>query len=536
MRRFFYAFVAALSFQSAATAQTPFTQGNLVITRVGDGLVTLSSKAAPIALLELTPTGTIVQTVELPFKDEQLTGSNKKITVQGSSSNDGNITISADGRFFIVTGYSCDTTVISPASTSGIHRVVGRISNDGTINTSTLLDIPNSVGNVRAATSNDGSSFWVIGSALGVRYVPLGNTGINNQNATLVSNTVTNLRTIQTFGGNLIIGTASGQVVRAGFLTGFPTTTGNAMQSLPGMPVDITVNSIYMTSLPGGPSGINTMYLADDGTAPTGIKKYSLGTNGQWVANGVIDVGGAYRGLTGTTNGSTVTLYAVKASTPLLRFTDISGYNTTVTTQTAPYDTIYKAPTNFGIRGVQVVVAGATLPIRLLSFNAARNEANQVNVWWNVSGDNDIKNYIVQRSTDNKKFEPIATVAAAGKSTYDFLDTKPLSQTTYYRVQFVANDGKLTYTNVVVVTPRKSVKFEVLPNPTQGVVVVSFPAVTTLGNLAVSNAEGKFLMNLTVKSGTTQTNVDLSAYPTGQYFITYTDDEGNKAVKTILKK
>ncbi|HAI84148.1 MAG TPA: hypothetical protein DCL43_10790, partial [Chitinophagaceae bacterium] len=96
-----------------------------------------------------------------------------------------------------------------------------------------------------------------------VRYVPLGNTGINNQNATLVSNTVTNLRTIQTFGGNLIIGTASGQVVRAGFLTGFPTTTGNAMQSLPGMPVDITVNSIYMTSLPGGPSGINTMYLAD---------------------------------------------------------------------------------------------------------------------------------------------------------------------------------------------------------------------------------------------------------------------------------
>ncbi|HAI82953.1 MAG TPA: hypothetical protein DCL43_04735 [Chitinophagaceae bacterium] len=130
----------------------------------------------------------------------------------------------------------------------------------------------------------------------------------------------------------------------------------------------------------------------------------------------------------------------------------------------------------------------------------------------------------------------MATVAAAGKSTYDFLDTKPLSQTTYYRVQFVANDGKLTYTNVVVVTPRKSVKFEVLPNPTQGVVVVSFPAVTTLGNLAVSNAEGKFLMNLTVKSGTTQTNVDLSAYPTGQYFITYTDDEGNKAVKTILKK
>ncbi|MFN4008221.1 MAG: hypothetical protein ACK4HE_11990 [Chitinophagaceae bacterium] len=56
-----------------AKAQTPFTQGNLVITRVGDGIVSLSSKAAPIALVELTPTGTIVQTVELPFKDEELT-------------------------------------------------------------------------------------------------------------------------------------------------------------------------------------------------------------------------------------------------------------------------------------------------------------------------------------------------------------------------------------------------------------------------------------------------------------------------------
>jgi len=520
----------------ALQAQTAFTPGNIVITRIGDGTSVLSSKANIATIIELTPTGSIVQSFSLPFRDDLLTGNNKKFTVQGSSSNDGNISVSADGRYFVIAGYASDTSIISPSTLANVHRVIARIAMDGTYNTGTLIDIPRSVGNARSATSNDGTGFWLVGSSGGVRYVPFGNSGLNNDTATTVSTTINNLRTVQTFGGNLVFGSGSGTVARVGFLPGFPTTYGNAIQNHPGMPVTITANSIYMTSLPGGPSGINTMYVADDASGTLGVKKYSLGNDGQWVASGTIDAGGAYRGLSGTTNGGTVTLYAVKSSTPLLKFTDISGYNNTVTNITAPFDTIYKATSNMAVRGVQIVPSPSTLPIRLLSFNAARNENNTIRVWWNVSGDNDTKKYLVQRSTDNKKFEPIGTVTAVGKTSYEFVDTKSLTQVTYYRVQFVANDGKLTYTNTVVVTPRKSIKFEVLPNPTQGLVVVSFPASNVLGNIALSNAEGKWLTNLTVKAGTTQTTIDLSAYPAGQYFITFMDEDGNKAVKSLIKK
>src|SRR5207248_6179313 len=45
-----------------ASAAVPFTQGNIVVYRVGDGSSTpgLSSNAAPVFLDEYTPTGTLV--------------------------------------------------------------------------------------------------------------------------------------------------------------------------------------------------------------------------------------------------------------------------------------------------------------------------------------------------------------------------------------------------------------------------------------------------------------------------------------------
>ncbi|MFY7653169.1 MAG: T9SS type A sorting domain-containing protein [Chitinophagaceae bacterium] len=535
MRKIFYLFFMLLS--TTAFSQTAFTPGNLVITRVGAGISTLSSKSAPVYLVEITPSGNVVQTITIPFLDNMLTPGNNKLVTQGSSSNDANISLSGDGRFFVVAGYNCDTTITSPSSSSPkTQRTIARISMAGVVNTSTLMDTVKNTSNSRMAATNDGTGFWQIGAAGGVRYVPFGCTGIYpTDSAVTISTTVNNLRTIQTYGGDLYIGGASGTVVRAGKIPGFPTTnTGTAISILPGTSTALTANTIFLTSLPGGPAGLNTMYIADDGTR-SGIKKYALNaTTGNWDSLGIIDAGGAYRALTASVSGSNVTLYAVKASSPLIRFADISGYGVAPTVFTAPFDTVYKASLNTALRGVQLVPS-TVLPLRLLSFNAAKNSNGTAKVFWTVNGDYNVVNYAVEKSTNGKDFTAIGNVKAAGLTNYEFTDNVVIEAANYYRVKFENNDGSSTYSNVVKVTALKSIKLAVFPNPVKSNLVVSFPSLKYDAAINVLSLDGKNRMSFAIKAGATQASFNVSNLSKGTYLVRILDADGNSTSKTIIK-
>jgi hypothetical protein len=516
----------------SALAQTPFTPGNLVVTRVGTGGQALSNQSQVIKIVEMTPAGTVVQTIQLPYSAATETGGNYKICAQGSSSNDANLTLSANGAYFVLGGYNSDTGIATISGVAGVKRVICRIAMDGTWDTKTLMDTTKSKGNVRCVASNDGSAFWLVGSNTGARYLPYLSTGSGNDTATIVSTTVTNCRTIQPFGGDLILGTGSGSV-RIGKLTGFPTTSGNTLTSLPGIPATITANSIYMTNLPGGPSGLNTMYVASD-VAPAGIKKYCLNSvSGNWDSVGTLEATTVFfRGLSGVTAGSTVALFAIRSTSPhLVNFVDASGYNVS---PTATATAVSIQPTNTAYRGVQLVPI--SLPIKLLAFNAAKNNNGTAKVWWVVNGDDNITNYVVEKSLNSKDFISIGNVKPMGSNNYEFNDSKVLDNTTYYRVKFVDANGSFKYSNIVAVTPKKSIKLEVFPNPATETVVISYPKTTVVGNVRLTTLEGKTLMNQNVSIGATQSSLNVSNLVSGSYIIILTDAEGNKSTKTIIKK
>lgn len=528
----------SLAASTSLRSQIAFTPGNLLITKVGAGTSTLSSKSAPVYLVEITPTGTEVQTIAVPFLDNMLTPGNNKLVTQGSSSNDANLSLSGDGKYFVLAGYNCDTTISAPSSASPrVQRTIARISMSGVVNTSTLIDTIRSTSNSRMATTNDGTGFWHIGASGGVRYVPFGSTGASpNDTTVVVSTTVSNLRSVQTYGGDLYIGSASGTITRIGKITGLPTTNTNAaITALQGTSMTVFANSIFMTSLPGGPSGLNTMYVADDGGSKTGIRKYSLNaTTGNWDSLGMIDVGGAYRGLTANVSGSTVTLYAVKASTPLLRFTDVSGYGVAPTTFTAPYDTVYKAATNTAVRGVGLIPA-TILPIRLLSFNASKTDNGKAKAWWVVAADDDVLNYVVEKSTNSTSYTAVATIKPSGRTTYEFLDNDNLNTTTFYRVKFVKQNGEISYSQVVAVTPQKIIKLQVFPNPAQNNLFVSFPKTIGVAGITLITKDGKTIVNKGIAAGSTQATLDISTLSRGMYTVKFVDADGNSSTSTIFK-
>ncbi|MGD0844616.1 MAG: hypothetical protein ABSA06_09655, partial [Geobacteraceae bacterium] len=80
-----------------------FGTGNLVVLRAGDGSGALSSAAAAVFLDEYTAAGTKVQSLAMPTV---ASGSNRPLTVAGSSTADGALRRSADGRFLTLAGYA----------------------------------------------------------------------------------------------------------------------------------------------------------------------------------------------------------------------------------------------------------------------------------------------------------------------------------------------------------------------------------------------------------------------------------------------
>ncbi|MBI5850490.1 MAG: hypothetical protein HZB39_05550 [Planctomycetes bacterium] len=341
------AFLAFAFFTPFATAQ--ITPGNLVVVRVGDGAAALSSAATRYALDELTTAGAPVQTIPMPTS---ASGPNRACNVAGTATSEGFLTQSDDGRYLVSTGYDAALGTASVAGTTSalVNRVVARIAMDETIDTSTALGDAYSAGNIRSATSLDGSQFWTSGSNGSVRYATLGGT-----TTTQLSTTITNVRVVNVYSGQLYTSSATGAFQGVNSVgSGLPTTSGQTITLLPGFPTA------------SGPSAYdyffadaNTVYVADDRTTTAGgIQKWTLSA-GTWTLQYTLNPAASTgcRGLTGTVAGGVATLFAT---------TSTSSNNALVTvTDTGPastFTTLATAGTNMVFRGVRHVrcVSAAT--------------------------------------------------------------------------------------------------------------------------------------------------------------------------------
>jgi beta-lactamase superfamily II metal-dependent hydrolase/DNA/RNA endonuclease YhcR with UshA esterase domain len=371
--RWIVAAVLLLSTASIAGAAA-FTPGNIVVYRVGDGAAALTSNATAMFLDEYTTSGTLVQSIALPTA---VSGGNKRLTNSGTATSEGLMTRSVDGRYLVTAGYDAATGTASITSSAPgtINRVIGRVANDGTIDTTTALTDP--TGNPRGATSSNGTQLWITSSSNGVRSATLGGT-----TSTQLSTTVTNLRSVNIFGGQLYVSAQSGAFRLATVGTGTPTTSGQTITNLPGFAT--AAGSPYQYAffdLSNSVAGVDTVYVADDGGAGGGtantITKYSL-VSGSWTANGSITATGV-RGLTGTNSGGTVKLYAASGST-LWSITDTAGYNVAPSTTTPT--SVATAGTNTAFRGVAFVAQAS--PTVLSVTRAGSNPTNASSVSFTV--------------------------------------------------------------------------------------------------------------------------------------------------------
>ncbi|WP_167856694.1 T9SS type A sorting domain-containing protein [Hymenobacter aquaticus] len=522
--------VAVTGNASEPAASTPFTPGNLALVRVGDGSAALTSAATPIFIDEYTPAGTLVRSIAVPTAPA---GSNFALTANGTSSTNGLVTLSPNRQFLTLAGYNAAPGTASVATASGVERVVGLITANGSINTSTRMTDGYLGGDIRSAVTTDGTGFWTAGNgggstanlaSGGTRYVAFGSSGTSTQ----LSTTPTNTRVAAIYFDQLFVSTGSGSNVGINTVgTGVPTDAGHATTLVAGLTAGDAYGYVFF-DLTDAVAGPDVVYVAD-GNA--GIRKYSL-VGSSWVQNGsTISGGGALRGLAGSRTAAGIRLFATSAGN-LYTVLDDVAYNTAPSTTTLT--SLALAGTNQAFRGLSFAPGSpVVLPVKLTAFTAERQQGS-VAIRWTTASEHNSAHFQVERSDDGKKFAVVAQVAAQGQSTrtqhYTALDQQPSTRLSYYRLRQVDQDGTAAYSPVVTVRPAQEALL--YPNPVQRLLTVQLPqtpAATTL--VQITDLSGRACISRRIGQGE---QLDVQGLQPGTYLV-YVGEGASRVVQKVVK-
>ena len=328
-----------------------------LVVRSGDGMAALSSASTAAFVEQRRLDGTPVMGGGFPLAlPVAANGNNQPLTLTGNAVSEGQLSRSWNGKFVTLAGYAVAPGVANIPATKAMaaNRVVGRIDAAGAVDTSTRLPAAYDGGNVRSATSIDGTAFWVAGlssnSTGGVHYATLGANG-----STQILDNPVNSRVVHLFGAQqpqLFGSSGAGAFVNVFTVgAGAPTVAGQMATSLPGLPVmNASPYSFALFDLDQKVAGLDTLYIGDDravGPGAGGVQKWSFdGVTWKLAATFTDGIITGVRGLAAAASGANVTLIAVTteaASNSVVLFLDDGGPNHAAwTIATAPPNTAYR--------------------------------------------------------------------------------------------------------------------------------------------------------------------------------------------------
>lgn len=356
-------FVAAMAAAAGTASAVNFTSTSLVVVRLGDGTGALSGAATPVFLDEYDLSGMLIQSIAMPT---MVSGSHRRLTMSGTATSEGALTLSADRRYLTLGGYDANVGTASVATTSNtggsaVNRVIGRVDMTGAVDTTTVITDAYSGANIRSVVTDDGTNIWSVGSNGGVRYSSFGGTTTTQVNST----GPTNNRNMNIFSGQLYVSSAQNTfngVHTVG--TGLPTGGGNSTALLNGFGT-LTGASPYDYYF----ADADTLYIADDSATAgvNGIQKWTQ-SGGVWsrvmTFTAGLPAGARMRQLTGVTDAFGVTtLYSTTTNTSgssLVKLIDTGAAST--------FTVLANAGTNQVFRGIDFAPIPSPGSISLLAL------------------------------------------------------------------------------------------------------------------------------------------------------------------------
>ncbi|HEX3623911.1 MAG TPA: hypothetical protein VH280_00645 [Verrucomicrobiae bacterium] len=356
--------IPAISILSHSQANAaPFTLGNIAVLQEGDGVNSLSATSAPVAIVEFTPGGGLVQTINIP------SSGSTRLTQSGNSATEGYLSLSMNSSNLVFAGYDANAGLsgVAASNSASVNRCVGVLDAFGNYTRTAVSSSEYSGGNIRAATS-DGTNYWTSGSTGGIWYSANGGKPVQIGNESSSSG---NLRVSKVFNGRLYYTTGSGTIGLFVMTNGLPTSATNAFGNIivdggsSPSPYDFAINAAS-----------NIIYLADSRATASGggIEKWTNSVTG-W---GLAYTFGSAAGLTAGCQAIAVdfssqnpVIYATTSDSlpKLLAIVD--------TGSSAPAITLATSATNTAFRGVALApgIAPAAPVVSNISPLATTNTA-----------------------------------------------------------------------------------------------------------------------------------------------------------------
>ena len=363
-----------------------FAGSNLVVSLVDSGDITKppTSAASQVRLVAytrvngrpVTPTG---QTYDLPAA---LFGGNHALTQSGSATSEGELTLSDDGKYLLLVGYDAapGTLTVATSAAATVNRVVGRI--DWTKPAATAIDTTTALNNIfdktniRGASSPDGQTFYLGGTATSQGGVALATLGATTATPSYGGTVTKNVRYIRSFGGNLYVSAATS----GGSLYGVGQVTAGATTPLAGFPTVMGPSSYGFYFL-----NAKTLYVADDRvSASGGIQKW-VNVGGVWQLLYTLNipaVGGT--GVVGARGLAGSPFFDEDAGTTLAQLYAVTTDNRIVTViddnPGATFDVVDTGTLSRVFRGVEVIRPTTVTVGGLISIPGVSDELNPGNI------------------------------------------------------------------------------------------------------------------------------------------------------------
>lgn len=353
----------------ASPASSAPAPAQLVVSRVGTPGGTIGSGPSPVALVTVNADGSASSTAEVDLP-VAASGSNRPLTLSGTSDAQGGLSLAADGSGLAIAGFGATPGQFSgdpkDQSAATAPREAGWIGADGSVDTSTVLTGLYDKDNVRSAATADGSSFYVAGkkgkesAADGVVLAARG-----SSSATIITDQDSNFRTVGIAGGRLWASSDKTATVGVSTLgTGLPTAAVGKVTTTP-----ISTAAVQVGGAAGTPNGFALLDRDGDGQPDTayvvvetsGIYKYAL-SGGSWMPRGSIP--GAFQSIAARVQGGSAELYTLRLASPdandLVAFTDTAASDADVAAGAAT--TLATAPAGTAFRGVALAPTGWNPP------------------------------------------------------------------------------------------------------------------------------------------------------------------------------
>jgi hypothetical protein len=181
------------------------------------------------------------------------------------------------------------------------------------------------------------------------------------------------------------------------------------------------------------------------------------------------------------------------------------------------------------------------LPVDFNSFAVNRNQQG-VFLQWNISGNEPIQKFEIEKSNDGLLFRAAGTISniVNNTSSFSFLDSTN-DQANYYRIKLITNSGRIVYSTIESTQQSSIIRLlkGVYPNPVKDVLIVQTQSPSKCkGWVEIRSVYNGPIRRfaLDISPGKMEHSLSLGFLPTGVYMLRVFTENGNSAGTTRLVK